>query len=100
MTPVVPAIVPPPAPAATPSPPVTHAAIRPLVLWDADPREGVAIVLARFRPDEVDYALNVATAWAHRYETLALGEGATSQEPATVLALWHDGRRRPDAESA
>jgi hypothetical protein len=74
---------------------LAHPALRPLVLWDADPRQDVPLVLARFRPDELDYALSVAAAWAGRYRTLALGEAATPDEPVTVLALWEDGRRQP-----
>lgn len=98
-----PAAVPSPAPLPTPptpsSPPsISQPALRPLVLWDADPRAGTAIVLARFRPDELDYALRVATAWAHRYDTLALGEAAALGMPATVLELWQGGRHvRPDS---
>ena len=87
---------PPPAPS-TPPAPLTQPALRPLVLWDADPRAGTALVLARFRPDEFDYALRVAAAWAHRYQTLALGEAPTSSQPATVLDLWHEGQRVRDA---
>ena len=75
----------PPAQAAAPS--------RPLALWDADPRTGAALVLARFRPDELPYALHLAATWAHRYDTLALGETPTPDQPETILALWQNGRR-------
>jgi transposase-like protein len=79
-------------PAHSPQPPAPSAT-RPLALYDADPRSTRALILARFRPDELPYALSLAAAWAHRYDTLALGEPATLDHPHTIIALWHNGKR-------
>lgn len=72
---------------------------RPLILWDADPRQGTAIILARFPAADFDTALATATAWSRRYPTIALGEAPTAATPPTVLALWQDGTRKPVAGS-
>ena len=66
---------------------------RPLVLWDDDPHARTALVLARFSSADLEGALRVADAWAHRSQTLALGELPPPGGAPRVLAAWRDGRR-------
>lgn len=68
-------------------------AIRPLFLWDGDPRTTRPLILARFAPHELEYALSVAAAWARRYSVMILGEAATAGEETSILATWHNGER-------
>ncbi len=67
----------------------------PLVLWDGDPREGTAMVIARFSPTEAWPALNLATAWARRYNEVFLCEVPRPGGPPGVLAVWRRGERQP-----
>jgi hypothetical protein len=67
---------------------------RPLLLWDADPRQGQALILARFPATDIESALATASAWSRRYRTLALGEAPTAGTPPAVLILWQDGIRQ------
>jgi hypothetical protein len=85
--------VPPQAP--IPLPPLGEPTGLPLLLWDADPRRGAAVVLARFQPNEAAMARAVAAAWATRYAELALGEPAAAGQTPNVLALWRGGRPVP-----
>jgi hypothetical protein len=85
----------PPAPPAPPPPPPIKTTGRPLVLWDGDPREGTAMVIARFPPTEAWPALNLATAWARRYNEVFLCEVPRPGGPPGVLAVWRRGERQP-----
>ncbi len=73
----------------------TTPATRPLFLWDGDPQTSRPLILARFAPHELEYALSVAAAWSRRYPIMILGEAASAGEDATILATWHNGDRLP-----
>jgi transposase-like protein len=90
-----PAPEPAPEPPAPPPPPPIKTTGRPLVLWDGDPREGTAMVIARFPPTEAWPALNLATAWARRYNEVFLCEVPRPGGPPGVLAVWRRGERQP-----
>jgi transposase-like protein len=96
--PVIPAAAAPPAaPAApaAPEPPLKTTG-RPLVLWDADPRAGAAMVIARFPAEGAAAALGLATSWARRYGEIFLCEVPRPGGPPTVLAVWRRGERTAD----
>ncbi len=71
---------------------------RPLVLWAGDPRQGMAMILARFAPDDLTAALDLAARWARRYDELSLGEAAGTAEVPNVLVRWSDGKRLPPGD--
>ncbi|CAA9226121.1 MAG: hypothetical protein AVDCRST_MAG77-962 [uncultured Chloroflexi bacterium] len=68
---------------------------RPVVIWDADPRDGTAIVLARFGAREIQTALDTAESWARRYPDLAVGALASAASEPYLIAVWRGGRRLP-----
>ena len=43
------------------------------------------MILARFRPTELPYALTLAETWAYRYDSLALGEITPSGQPEAII---------------
>jgi hypothetical protein len=66
-------------------------------MWDSDPREGSAIVLARFPAEDVAAALSLALAWSRRYNDVVLGESPRPGAQPNILAQWHGGERLPVA---
>jgi hypothetical protein len=67
------------------------------VLWAGDPREGTALVLARFAPGDLLAAVGLAMAWARRYDDLVLGENPGAGTPPHVLARWQAGDLQTEA---
>jgi hypothetical protein len=66
------------------------------VLWDADPRRAAALILARFSPQQLEYAVGIGDTWAARYDVLALGEPAPPSmpgRPPAIVVLWNKGQR-------
>ena len=53
------------------------------------------MVIARFPPAEAWPALNLATAWARRYNEVFLCEVPRPGGPPGVLAVWRRGERQP-----
>ncbi len=51
------------------------------------------MLLARFAPGELTAALNLASAWARRYDELVLAEVVVAGEPANILVRWESGKR-------
>jgi hypothetical protein len=84
------------APPPPPAPPLKTTG-RPLVLWDGDPREGTAMVIARFPAGDAAAAVGLASAWARRYGEIYLCEAPRPGAPPGVLAIWRRGERQAEA---
>jgi hypothetical protein len=65
------------------------------VVWAGDPRQGTALLLARFPARNLAAVLELGAAWAQRYDEVAVGEAASpGQDRPNVLAIWRRGKRQ------